>query len=139
MKRPAAASAGSAWPAAPTVLAACAKPVTIASRLVAGTQTSTSTARAPHSAWLNATAICVLPVPPWDAGAEAVSSPWVSTTVSPGYRPALRSSPVSGRWWKDSARGGMDPDSLTGVCGPVRSATTSTASPALPGGQDQAS
>ena len=97
MKRSAAASADSAASAAPTVLAACAKPVMIASRLVAETQTSASTARASHSAWVNATASCVLPVPPWVAGAAAVSSPWVSTTVSPGYRPALRSSPVSGR------------------------------------------
>jgi hypothetical protein len=84
--------------------------VTIASRLVAGTQTSASTARPPHSAWLNATAIWVLPVPPWAAGVAAVSSLWVSTTVSPGYRPARRSSPVSGRWWNDSASGGMAPD-----------------------------
>ena len=50
VKRPAAASAGSAWSAAPTILAACAKPVTIATRLAAGTQASASTARAPHSA-----------------------------------------------------------------------------------------
>jgi len=40
----------------------------------------------------------VFPVPPWAAGAAVVSSPWVSTTISPGYRPARRSSPVSGRW-----------------------------------------
>ncbi len=130
MKRSAAASAVSAWSAAPTVLAACANPVMIASRLVAETQASASTTRAPHRAWVNATAICVLPVPPCAAGAAGVSSPCVSTTVSPGYRPARRSSPVSGRWWKESASGGMIPDSLTGECGgaPVRSAYTSTAS-----------
>ncbi len=90
MKRSAAVSADIAASAAPTVTAACAKPVMIASWLVAGTQTSASTARAPHSAWVNATASCVLPVPPWAAGAASVPSPWVSTTVSPGYRPALR-------------------------------------------------
>jgi len=35
---------------------------------------------------------------PGPQGAAVVSSPWVSTTISPGYRPARRSSPVSGRW-----------------------------------------
>jgi hypothetical protein len=138
MKPAAAASAPRPGSAAPTAPAAWANPVTIASWLLAETQTSASTARAVHSAWVNATASCVLPVPPCAAGVSGVSSPWVSTTVSPGYRPALRSSPVSGRWWKDSAIGGMLPDSRTGEEGggaPARSATTSTAFPALPGGR----
>ena len=63
-KRAAAASAPSPGLLASTVFAACAKPVMIDSALVAVTQTRTSTSRPFHSAWVNSTASCVLPVPP---------------------------------------------------------------------------
>ena len=79
------------------MFAACAKPVTIDSRLAAFTQTRTSTARVFHMAWANSTASCVLPVPPWAVGASSVSPPWTSTTVSPGRRLLARSGPVSSR------------------------------------------
>ncbi len=66
------------------MLAACAKPVTIDSRLVAVTQTTTSTSLPFHMAWVNSTASWVFPVPPWLAGAVFDSSPCTSTMVWPG-------------------------------------------------------
>jgi hypothetical protein len=96
-KRAAAASAPSPGLLASTVFAACAKPVMIDSALAAFTQTRTSTRRPFHSAWVNSTASCVLPVPPWSAGTESLSAPCTSTTVSPGCRLLARSGPVSAR------------------------------------------
>ena len=63
-KRAAATSASSAGSPASTVFAACAKPVMTDSWRAAFTQTRTSAARLFHIAWANATASCVLPVPP---------------------------------------------------------------------------
>ena len=68
------------------MFAACAKPVTTESRVAAFTQTRTSAVRLFHMAWANSTASCVLPVPPWTAGASSVSPPWTSTAVSPWRR-----------------------------------------------------
>ena len=96
-KRAAAASAPSPGLLASTVFAACAKPAMICSRWLAVTQTSTSISFPFHRLWANSTASCVLPVPPWAAGAESVSPPWVSTTACPGATVLARSGPVSGR------------------------------------------
>ena len=96
-KRAAAASAPSPGLLASTMFAACAKPVITDSALVAVTQTRTSTSRPFHMAWANSTASCVLPVPPWAAGAASLSSPCTSTTVSPACRLLARSGPVSVR------------------------------------------
>ena len=96
-KRAAAVSAPSSGWLASTVFAAWAKPVMTDSRLAAFTQTRISTARVFHMAWANSTASCVLPVPPWAAGASSVSSPWTSTTVSPGRRLLARSGPLCSR------------------------------------------
>ena len=96
-KRAAAVSAPSPGSLASTVFAAWANPVMTDSRLAAATQTRTSTARVFHMAWVNSTASWVLPVPPWAAGASSVSSPWTSTTVSPGRRLLARSGPVCWR------------------------------------------
>ena len=80
---------------------------------------------------MNSAASCVLPVPPWAAGAASVSAPWVSTAVWPGNRPERRSAPVSERWKYGSASGGMMPDTRSpeGGGAPARCATTLTASP----------
>jgi len=96
-KRAAATSAFSSGALASTALAASAKPEMTDSELAPVTQTRTSTARVFHMAWANSTASCVLPVPPWAAGAGLVSSPWTSTTVSPGRRLLARSGPVCSR------------------------------------------
>ena len=97
-KRAAAASAPSPGLLASTVFAACAKPVMTDSALVAVTQTRTSTSPPFHSAWANSTASCVLPVPPWAAGADVGSRPpCTSTAVCPGRRLLTRSGPVSAR------------------------------------------
>ena len=96
-KRAAAISAPSSGGLASTMFAAWAKPAMTDSALAALTQTSTSTARVFHMVWANSTASCVLPVPPWAAGTTSVSSPWTSTTVSPGRRLLARSEPVCSR------------------------------------------
>ena len=106
----AAASASASGSAAPTSPAAWANPVSTDSRLRALTQIRTSTARTARSVCMNSAASCVLPVPPWAAGAASVSAPWVSTAVWPGNRPERRSAPVSERWKYGSASGGMMPD-----------------------------
>ena len=93
----AAVSAPSSGWLASTVFAACAKPVMTDSRLAALTQIKISTARVFHMAWVNSTASWVLPVPPWAAGACAVCSPWISTTVSPGRMLLARSGPLCSR------------------------------------------
>ena len=93
----AAVSAPSSGWLASTVFAAWAKPVMTDSRLAAFTQIRISTAREFHMAWVNSTASWVLPVPPWAAGASSVSSPWISTTVSPGRRLLARSGPLCSR------------------------------------------
>jgi hypothetical protein len=95
--RAAATSAPSDAKPASTMLAACAKPVSTASALVAVTQTRTSTSRPFHMAWANSTASCVLPVPPWVTGATSLSSPCTSTAASPACRLLARSGPVSAR------------------------------------------
>jgi hypothetical protein len=95
--RAAALSAPSSGWLASTVFAAWAKPVTIESRLAAVTQIRISTARVFHMAWVNSTASWVLPVPPWLAGVSSVSSPWISTTVSPGRMLLARSGPLCPR------------------------------------------
>ncbi len=64
VKRPAASCASAFGSTAPTAAAARANPAVTASRLLAVIQTSTSTARAFRSAWVNSTASWVLPVPP---------------------------------------------------------------------------
>ena len=93
----AAVSAPSSGWLASTVFAAWAKPVMTDSRLAAFTQIRISTAREFHMAWVNSTASWVLPVPPWAAGASSVSSPWISTTVSPGRRLLARPGPLCSR------------------------------------------
>ena len=95
--RAAAASAPSPAGPASTMFAACAKPVSTASALVAVTQTRTSTSRPFHMAWANSTASCVLPVPPVATAAASLSSPCTSTTASPACRLLARSGPVSVR------------------------------------------
>ncbi len=130
-KRAAAASAPASGSPAPTAPAAWAKLTRTASRLVALTQTITSTAPELRSPCANSTASCVLPVPPWAAGAVAVCSPWVRTTVCPGNRPDLRSTPVSGRWKYQSVSGGTLPDRSIPGCGgaPARCCATTLTAP----------
>ena len=67
----------------------------------------------------------------WVTGAASVSSPWVSTTVSPANRLDVRSVPLSVRSKYGSASGGIMPDTSTWVGGgvPARCATTLSASP----------
>ena len=96
----AAVSAPSSGWLASTVFAAWAKPVMTDSRLAALTQIKISTARVFHMVWVNSTASWVLPVPPWAAGtleASPVSSPWISTTVSPARTVLARSGPLCSR------------------------------------------